>query len=197
MKIENLCLFNLFESGLVTNGGDELAKFTTINNQYRFELKRENYQLWCTNTSYKYKCIIDIYDNITNNHLVNLNLTEEDVMNVLDCYTQMNDFGTSSICVPPLKPYNSNGNYYIIELEGYRVNKLLNIMEDICNRWFNIKEYNPLINQLVPILSIQLDISEIEELMDLFYFIFLIDSESSNNQLALTDYPAEYTRYGV
>lgn len=196
MKIENHFLCNLFRSGLIRNGGDDLAQYISFNGEYRFELRRENYQLWFTDTSYKYKCIIDIYNNITGNLLVSLNLTEEDVMNMLDCYTQMCDFGTSSIYVPALKPYNANGNYYIIELELYRIDKVHNIMMDVSNRWFTVKEYNPLLQQVVQILSIELDMSELEEIMDLAYFIFLIDLESENQLVPIDKIsPSEYTRY--
>lgn len=196
MNVNNHALCNLFRAGLITDGGDEVAKFITIDNQYRFELTRKNYELWCTDTSFKYKCIIDIYNNLTGTLLVSLNCTEGDIMNILDIYTQMCDFGTSSVYVPPLKPYNSNGNYYVIELELFRIDKLHGIMEDLCNRWFTIKEFNPLLQAVVPILSITLDVSEMEELMDLMYFIFLIDLESENQLIPITDMsPSEYTRY--
>jgi hypothetical protein len=196
MTTNNHILYNLFKSGLINDGGDEVAQFVTIDNQYRFELTRKNYELWFTDTSYKYKCIIDIYNNLTGTLIVSLNCTEEDIMNMLDVYTQMCDFGSPSVYIPPLKPYNSNGNYYIIELELFRVNNVMGIMEDISNRWFTVKEYSPLIQTLVPIVSIKMDVSEIEDLMDLVYFIFLIDLESENQLMPITDMaPSEYSRY--
>ena len=117
-------------------------------------------------------------------------------MNILDCYTQMCDFGTSCIYVPPLKPYNSIGNYYIITLEGYRVNPLTNIIDDISKRGFCIKEYNPILQDTVDIISIELDMYEMEDLMDLMYFIFLIDLESEHQLMPIDGRaPSEYTRY--
>ena len=196
MTTNNHILYSLFKSGLINDGGDEVAQFVTMDQQYRFELTRKNYELWFTDTSYKYKCIIDIYNNITGTKLVSLNFTEEDIMNMLDVYTQMYDFETPSVIVPPLKPYNSNGNYYIIELELYRYNKVSNIMEDISSRWFTVKEFNPLNQALVQIVSVTLDISQMEDLMDLIYFIFLIDLESEHQLMPITDMsPSEYTRY--
>lgn len=194
MTTRDHIIYNMIKNG---NMGEEdnMGTYITFDGQYRFELKRENYQLWFTDTSYKYKCIINIYNNITDNLLVSLNCTEEDIMNILDCYTQANDFGCPSIFVPALKPYNSNGNFYIIELEAFRINRLNNIMEDVSNRWFNVKEYNPLLQAVVDIVSIQLDLSEIEELMDLLYFIFLIDLESENPLIPYNMVPSEYSRY--
>ena len=195
MKTDWLILYNMFQSGII-NGGDEVAQFVTMDQQYRFELTRKKYELWFTDTSYKYKCIIDIYNNITGTKLVSLNLTEEDVMVMLDIYTQMCDFGTPSIIVPALKPYNSNGNYYIIELELSRYNKVFNIAEDVSNRWFTVKEFNPLNQALVQIVSITLNVSEMEDLMDLVYFIFLIDLEPENQLVPIDNMsPSEYTRY--
>ena len=181
MKVGNHLLCNLYRSGLLREDGeDDLGKYVTMNNQYRFEISRENAQLWFTDKSYKYKCKLDIYNNLTGTLIVSLNCTEEDIMNMLDCYMQMCDYGTSSIMVPPLKPYTSNGNYYIIELECYRIDKLNDVMMDMSNRWFNVKEYNPLLNQLVDIVSVEMDMSELEEIMDLCYFICLIDLDSKN-----------------
>ena len=196
MNTNDHVLYNLFKAGLINDGGDEVAQFVTIDNQYRFELTRKNYELWYTDTSYKYKCIIDIYDNLTGNKLVSLNFTEEDIMNMLDIYTQMCDFGSSSVYVPPLKPYNSNGNFYIIELELFRINPISQIMEDVSNRWFTVKEYNPLTQTLVSIISVTLNMSEMEDLMDLVYFIFLIDLEPENQLVPINNMsPSEYTRY--
>lgn len=196
MNVNNHALCNLFRAGLINDGGDEVAQYITMDQQYRFELTRKNYELWFTDNSYKYKCIIDIYNNLTGTKLVSLNCTEEDIMNMLDIYTQMCDFCTTSVYVPPLKPYNSNGNYYIIELELIRIDNVMGITQDISNRWFTVKEYSPLMQAVVPIVSVTLDISEMEELMDLMYFIFLIDLESENQLMPITDMaPSEYSRY--
>ena len=198
MNLKNNILYNMYQMGIIED--DNMATFTTYDGQYRLELRRENYQLWCTDNSYKYKCFIEIYNNITNNLLVSLNCSEEDIKNILDCYTQMNDFGCKDIMVPALKPYNASGNYYIINLEAYRIYPS-GLMSDVSTRWFSVIEYNPLLNQLVPIISIQLYIDEIEELMDIIYFIFLIDlePESQSEQLLPVPInkigPSEITRY--
>ena len=185
MNLKNNILYNMYQMGIIIED-DDMAVFTTYDGQYRLELRRENYQLWCTDTSYKYKCFIDIYNNITGTLIVTLNLSEDDVMNLLDCYTQMFEYGMNSIIIPALKPYNANGNYYVIGLE---INRLY------------VLEYNPLINLTVQLISIQLDISEFEDLMDLIYFIFLIDlePESQSEQLLPVPInkigPSEFTRY--
>ena len=173
MSIEHNILYNMYNNGDVKK--DDMATYITYDGQYKFELKRENSQLWFTDTSYKYKCIINIYDNITNNLLVSLNCSEIDIKNILDCYTEMHDYEVQNIICPGLNPYNSNGNFYMIQMELYRINPILNIMEDISSRWFNILEYNPAIDSIVTVLSIQMDCSEIEQLMYTIYFIFRID----------------------
>ena len=59
-----------------------------------------------------------------------------------------------------------------------------------------VKEYNPLTQTLVPIISVTLDMSEMEDLMDLVYFIFLIDLEPENQLIPINNMsPSEYTRY--
>lgn len=193
MNLENNILYSMYNMGVIED--EDMAQFSTIDNQYEFKLRRENYQLWSTDTSYKYKCIIDIYNKITDNLLVSLILTEEDVKNLLDCYTQMDGYGMQNIMVPQLKPYCANGNFYYIILEAYRIDKLNDIMCDLGNRWFTVKEYNPMLNQAVDIVSIQMDVSEMEELMDIIYFIFIIDIES-NKLLPANIGPSEYTAYG-
>lgn len=192
MNIINSTLQNMYNLGYIED--ESMATFITSDEQYEFKIYRENTQLWCTDTSYKYKCIIDIYNKITNNLLVSLVCTEEDIRNLLDCYTQMDGYGLQDIIVPYLKPYNSNGNFYIIQLEAFRINKLDNLMYDLSNRWFNVKEYNPLLGYMVDIVSIELDISELEELMDNIYFIFLIDIDS-NKLLPMEIGPSDITRY--
>jgi hypothetical protein len=126
---------------------------------------------------------------------VSLNCTEDDIKNLLDCYTQMGDYCTPEITVPPLKPYCANGNFYLINLELYRIDKIHDIMSDLSSRWFNVFEHNKLINQTVPIISVQMDISELEELMDIMYFIFLIDIDSQNSLMACSQFPDDFTRY--
>ena len=192
MNIINNTLQNMYNLGYIED--ESMATFITSDGQYEFKIYRENTQLWYTDTSYKYKCIIDIYNKITNNLLVSLVCTEEDIRNLLDCYTQMDGYGLQDIIVPYLKPYNSNGNFYIIQLEAFRINKLHNIMCDLSNRWFNVKEYNPLLGYTVDIVSIELDISELEELMDNIYFIFLIYIDS-NKLLPMEIGPSDITRY--
>ena len=179
MSVGTSTLQNMYRLGLIKNEGDtNMSTYTTYDKQYKIELKRENIQLWFTDNNYKFKCNIDIYDNITNRLLVHLNCNENDIMNLLDCYTQMNDFGIYEIVCPPLSPYNANGNYYFIELDMFRINPISNVLMDISNRWIVIKEYNPLLEQVVDILEIQMDNSELEEFMDLLYFVFLIDQDN-------------------
>lgn len=190
----NHVLHNMYKMGFIKD--EDMAHFITMDNQYEFIIRREQTQLWCTDASFKYKCIIEIYNKITDNLLVSLTCTEEDIMNILDCYTQMNDFGSQDIFVPPLKPYNASGNFYIIRMETYRIDST-NVMSDLSNRWFDVLEYNPLLGYPVPIISVQLDLSEIEELMDIIYFVFLIDIESENALMIPDQSPSEYTRYGV
>ena len=193
MSVTTSILNNMYNMGFI--GDQDMAQFSTTNNQYEFKLRRENYNLWATDTSYKYKCIIDIYNKITNNLIVSLILSEEDVRILLDCYTQMDGFGMQNITVPELKPYSANGNFYYIILEAVRIDKLHNIYCDLGNRWFTVKEYNPMLNQAVDIVSIEMDVSEMEELMDIIYFIFIIDIES-NKMLPANIGPSEYTTYG-
>lgn len=194
MNLTNQIINNMYNNGNIKD--ENMATFTTYDNQYRFELSRENAQLWYTDTSYKFKCKIKIYDNLTNNLLRTITCSEEDIKNILDCYTQMNDYCTQNIYVPPFNPHNSNGNFYFIEMELYRVNMMEDIMEDISSRWFNINEYNPLNNTTVRVISIKMDVDELEELIDIMYFIFLIDIESNPNSLIpYNEAPSEYNRY--
>jgi len=190
MGIESAIVNNMFRMGVVNK--EDMAVFHTYDNQYRFELSREPTQLWQTNFSSKFKCIIDIYDNITNNLLVRLNCNENNIIELIDCYDQAGQFGLSNINAPALTPYNANGNCYIIELIMYKVDNFRDVMEDLSSRWINIKEYNPIQRTTVDILSIQMDVSEIEDLMDLMYFIFLVDQEEKFGIVPVdTFYPTE------
>lgn len=175
MTANSYVMYNLFKMGYIE--GEDMAVFNTMDGQYRFELKREQAQLWITDTSYKYKCNIDIYNNITNTKIVHLNCNEIDIMNILDCYTQMHEYNMKDIICPNLAPYTSNGNFYIIGMELFRIDDVHNILYDVSSRWFNVKEYNPLMEQLVDIISIELSIDELEDLMNLLFFTFLIDQE--------------------
>ena len=67
MNLTNQIINNMYNNGNIKD--ENMATFTTYDNQYRFELSRENAQLWYTDTSYKFKCKIKIYDNLTNNLL--------------------------------------------------------------------------------------------------------------------------------
>jgi len=174
MTANSYVMYNLFKMGYIE--GEDMAVFNTEDGQYRFELKREQAQLWITDTSYKYKCNIDIYNNITNLLLVHLNCNETDIINILDCYTQMHEYGLQNITCPNLSPYSANGNFYIINLEMYRIYNN-GLMSDISSRWFTVKEYNPLNQQLVDILSIEMNLDNMEDLMNLLFFSFLIDQE--------------------
>jgi hypothetical protein len=156
--------------------GEDMAIFNTEDGQYRFELKREQAQLWITDTSYKYKCNIDIYNNITNLLLVHLNCNETNIMNILDCYTQMHEYGLQSITCPNLSPYSTNGNFYIINLEMYKLYDN-GLYGDLSHRWFNVQEYNPMNKKLVDILTIEMSLDSMEDLMNLLFFSFLIDQE--------------------
>ena len=175
MTADAYVMYNLFKMGYIE--GEDMSAFYTYDKQYRFELNRERAQLWFTDKSYKFKCNIDIYNNITNTKIVHLNCNENDIMNILDCYTQMNEYGMQDIICPNLAPYSSNGNFYIIGMELYRIDNVHNIMYDVSARWFNVKEYNPMLEQLVDIVSIQLSFDELEDLMNLIFFVFLIDQE--------------------
>jgi hypothetical protein len=161
--------------GCINDKDNDMAKFITWNNQYRFELKREQSQLWITDNSYKYKCYIDIYNNITDSLIVRLNCSENDIMNMLDCYTQMSEYCLQDIVCPNLAPYTANGNFYIITMELFRIND--NVMMDVSSRWFNVKEYNPLKEELVDIISIEMNCDELEDLINLIFFIFLVDND--------------------
>ena len=167
-------LLNMMEKGLIKDDL-EMAEFITNDNQYKFVLRREPVQLWVTETSEKFKCFIDIYDNITDNKYLTLNCSEGDIMNILDCYVEANDYLLQNITVPALKPFSSNGNFFIIEMEFYRVDTYRDVMEDISKRWFSIKEYNPSQQLLINRITIEMDIFEIEEFMDLLHFVFLVD----------------------
>lgn len=185
-------LHNLYKMNAIKE--DQLAKYDTLDGQYRFEFIREDTQLWFTDSSNKFKCYIDIYNRLTDNLLVRLNCSETDIMNILDCYTQLCDFGMQNIVCPALSPYSANGNYYMIELDLFRIDPIHNIMCDVSSRWFIVKEYNPLSEQLVDIISIEVDMSELEDIMNIMYFIFLIDQEDDKYSLSVLDqqFPREY-----
>lgn len=190
MRSENLLLFNLKKMGLIK---DDTTMGELIIGQYKFVFRRENAELWITDNSYKYKCYIDIFDNLTNILILALNLNEDDVMNVLDCYTQMNDFGMQDIIVPALKPFSSNGNYFIIKIDQFRI--IDDMMSDMSKRWFCVMEYNPLTELVIDRISIEMYVDQLEELMDIMYFIFLIDLEPENPLIPYNMSPSEYTRY--
>lgn len=191
MTANSYVMNNLYRMGCIKDD-EEMAVFFTSNNEYRFELSRDNAQLWFTDKSYKFKCNIDIYDNNINKLLVHLNCNENDIMNILDCYTQINEFGMRDIICPALAPYRADGNYYMIGLELYRIDPVSELMMDVSQRWFNVKEYSPLKECLVDIISIQMDMGELEDLMNLFYFIFLIDQESNYPVIPTNIPPCEY-----
>jgi hypothetical protein len=174
-------LLNMMEKGLIKDDL-EMAEFITNDNQYKFVLRREPVQLWVTQTSEKFKCFIDIYDNITDNKYLTLNCSESDIINILDCYVEGNDYLLQNITVPALKPFSSNGNFFIIEMEFYRVDVSRDVIEDISKRWLIIKEYNPSQQLLINRIIIEMDVFEIEELMDLLHFIFLIDLDPGINK---------------
>lgn len=174
-------LLNMMEKGLIKDDL-EMAEFITNDNQYKFVLRREPVQLWVTQTSEKFKCFIDIYDNITDNKYLTLNCSESDIINILDCYVEGNDYLFQNVTVPALKPFSSNGNFFIIEIEFYRVDISRDVMEDISKRWLIIKEYNPSQQLLINRIIIEMDVFEIEELMDLLHFIFLIDLDPGINK---------------
>lgn len=176
MTAEAYVMYNLYMMDYI-KGDNNMAVFHTFNGEYRFELKREPAQLWVTDESYKYKCYINIYNNITNNLIVTLNCNENDIMAILDCYTQMSEFCLQNIVCPNLAPYSTNGNFYIIGLELFRIDTSNDILSDLSSRWFSVKEYNPLLKQVVDIVSVELNVDEMEDLMNLLFFIFLIDQE--------------------
>lgn len=176
-------LFNLQRAGLIKDD-NSMAEFITNDKQFKFILRRERTTLWITDTSYKFKCFIDIYDNLTDTLYLTLNCSEEDIKMMLDCWTEASNYGLQNITVPSLKPFSANGNFFLINLELYRIDQM-NLMSDISNRWFNVKEYNPMEGLLIDRISIQMDLFEMEELMDLCYFIFLIDLEPTNYQIAI------------
>ena len=175
MSSSNYVLENLYRCGLIER--EDMAKYETFDGQYKFEFKRESTQLWCTDTSNKFKCNIDIYNQITGNLLVHLNCSENDIMNILDCYTELGNYGQPGILCPPLTPYNSNGNFYIIGLDFFRTDPVMNILMDISSRWWLVKEYNPLNKELIDIVTIEMGMDELEEIMNIMYFTFLIDQE--------------------
>lgn len=183
-------MYNLYKMGVIEEDNN-MAKLIVSDNQIRFEFRRENVQLWVTDTSYKYKCFIDIYDNLTNNLILSLNCNETDIMNILDCYTQMNEYCMFDIICPRLNPFNSTGCFYTIGLELVKIDySKPDSLLDGCNRWFNVQEYNPLLNTCISRLSIKMTIDELEEFMNLIFFIFLIDQEDKF-ALAPVDYPRE------
>ena len=109
--------------------------------------------------------------------MVHLNCNESDIINILDCYTELANFGQYGILCPPLTPYNTSGNFYIIELDFFRLDPISNCLMDMSARWWMVKEYNPLNKELVDILTIEMNCDELEEIMNLMYFTFLIDQE--------------------
>ena len=113
-------MYNMYKMGVIEEDNN-MAKLIVSDNQIRFEFRRENVQLWVTDTSYKYKCFIDIYDNLTNNLILSLNCNETDIMNILDCYTQMNEYCMFDIVCPRLSPFNSTGCFYTIGLELIKI----------------------------------------------------------------------------
>jgi len=193
MTADAYVMYNLYKMGCIEGEDNMPAVFYTSDRQYRFELKREQAQLWITDSSYKYKCNIDIYNNLTGNLIVHLNCNEGDIINILDCYTQMNEYGMQDIVCPNLAPYTSNGNFYIIGMELYRIDNMHNVIYDVSTRWFNVKEYNPMTEQLVNIVTIETNVDELEDLMNLIFFIFLVDQEEKFGLVPIDDVgPSEF-----
>lgn len=153
----------------------------TSDNNYRILLKREESSFFQESTN-KYRCYICIIDNITDNVILELVCSESEIGILLDNYQMYSSYSYSEILCPSFSPYNSNGSFYSIKFSGPGIvstNKG-DIIEDLSTDHMIIYEYNPINEMLVERLNLVFLYDELDKLMFLFYFTFLIDIDPNN-----------------
>ena len=171
MIANQILLHNMYDMGAIKK--ETMAEFKT--KDIIIKLERKDAQLWYTDTSYKYLCIITFIDRLTNREILKLSLSEIDVfvlMDNYDNYMETLDIDYGSLLTPMIYSAIDNSKYYF-SLD----NKTETSYDDL---YLIVYQYNPENNTTLKRIQILLGTNELIDLFDLIYFTFLIDMVSNN-----------------
>ena len=141
--------------------------------KYKIILSREDHKtLW---SSKQFKCKMELKDIFTDNSILTISMSEQDVMNILDCYAQCTEYNNSYIITPPIR--TSFNTIISFEIDLFRINEYDGIVEDLSKRWIKILEYKEdSSDTYIERADIEFeDEYHLDQLMNAMYFIFLID----------------------
>lgn len=171
MIAEQILLYNMYDMGAIKK--ENMAEFKT--KDIIIKLERKDAQLWYTDTSYKYLCIITFIDRLTNREILKLSLNEIDVFILTDGYEnymESLEIDIGSLLTPMIHSTIDNSKYYFC-----MNNKTETTYDDL---YLIVYQYNPENNTTLKRLQILLSTNELIDLFDLIYFTFLIDIVSNN-----------------
>lgn len=162
--------------GLGVINGDEGSTWISPDKNYVFKINRYENKLWNSNLG-QYIIEIDIESSI-GYRITKLRFSEIDATIILDNIANFNDYcknSTDAYCIY-INPNNTRVNTTIIELNNIFMignnSSNYNSRPDIS---FSIKQYNPLYENMVPLVTMRLTEKELRDLSFKIFFMTLID----------------------
>lgn len=180
-------LMNLFDSKIIRKENSDMGKFTTLDKDYIIILERKNSKLWYTDTSNKYLCIFNFYNNL-NIHLFSLTLSEQDIFTFLDnVYSCIIEFNVPELFIP-INAKDDKLNLYNFSFDKIKQKDNLGLPLEYDNDfyYFRIFQYNTINKIQIERICIRFDMDSLIDFLDLIYFIFLIDID--NHEVLNTDW---------
>lgn len=171
----------MYHAGLLKVKDNEMASIKTTNKDYTLELIRNKSSIWNTENSFKYLCKISFKNNL-NILVLDLILSEIDVFCLVDSVYSFIEFNMFDISIPCYSSKNINLNNYTISLK-----RIQNYPKDD-NIVLSIDEYNSIYNYSITRLQTIIDESNLIDILDLIYFIFLIDIDDRYDNMSYGDY---------
>lgn len=165
MTVEQLVLYSMYDIGAIER--DNMGIFKT--RDISIKLERKSAQLWYTDTSYKYLCILTFIDNINGREILKLSLKETDIFVITDAYEQFMSLETDYMYSPIIHS-GDNIDYC------FCVTKQTGTLYD--DMYFIVYQNAPNGKSIIRV-KILLSASEFIDFFDLMYFVFIIDIVSN------------------
>lgn len=169
LDAEDFVLMNLIDVGVIKRNiaGEDMGVIKTEQDNFYLYFERNKYENIFNNASFNYICNINIKD-ILNTNIISLSMNEYVMMSVYDSIKTFLDFNMPEIIIP-INTFNMQGQSYQIHLYKEMTNPMIN--------YFTIDEYSYMHQSMVQRCKIKLSDEEFYNILDIMYFIFLVDIE--------------------
>lgn len=176
---------NLYEMGCIKmpnymrEDNKEEALTIPLNHDYKIKMYRKTAIKWKRDQGYSYVCFMTFLNNL-DHPIIELRLSENEVLGLLDSFSQAAEFGVNDICFPLSTPIaQAPEQYYMICINRNIVD---HPSEEDTSIYFSIRQYSKLTEQVIPRFVTKIDYDLFfDDICYLIYFAYIIDIDDGTS----------------